>query len=92
MMFITQLADVFALSPAYSILTVAGAAGIGFIIGMVIKSGVIAKHKKRVLSVENEMLSSHSKILELEKQVTELKNEIAKLRDDKPGSSKLRVS
>lgn len=88
----TQLADVFALSPAYSILTVAGAAGIGFILGIAIKSGVIAKHKKRVLSVENEMLSSHSRILDLEKQVTELKNEIAKLQGDKPGSSKLKAS
>ena len=87
-----QLADVISLSPAYSILTVAGAAGIGFVIGLLVKSGVVAKHKKRVLSVENEMLSSHSRILELEKQITELKNELAKHQDKSAGSSKLRAS
>jgi len=89
----TQLANVFSLSPEYSILTVGAAAGVGFIIGLLLKSGVIAKHKKRVLSVENEMLSSHSRILELEKQLTELKNEISKYQDKgSSGSSKLRVS
>jgi len=87
----TQLADVISLSPAYSVLTVAGAAGIGFVIGLLVKSGVVAKHKKRVLSVENEMLSSHSRILELEKQVTELKNEIAKFQDKNTGSAKLKA-
>jgi len=89
----TQLANLFSLSPAYSILTVAVAGGVGFIVGFLIKSGVIAKHKKRVLSVENEMLSSHSRILELEKQVTDLKSETAKLLNkDESLPSKLRVS
>jgi cell division protein FtsL len=88
----TQLANLFSLSPAYSILTVAVAGCIGFVLGLLLKSGVIAKHKKRVLSVENEMLSSHSRILELEKQVTDLKNEIAKLWNKDGGSSRLRVS
>jgi len=88
----TQLADVISLSPAYSILTVAGAAGTGFVIGLLVKSGVVAKHKKRVLSVENEMLSSHSRILELEKQVTESKNEMAKLQDKNTSAAKLKAS
>ena len=88
----TQFANLFSLSPAYSILTVAIAGCIGFILGFMLKSGVIATHKKRVLSVENEMLSSHSRILELEKQVTELRNEEAKLLRDVDNSSKLRVS
>lgn len=92
MIVMPQLADVFSLSPAYSILTVAVAAGIGFIFGFLLKSGVIAKYKKRVLSVENEMLSSHSRILDLEKQVTELKSEIVKLRDKNSASSKLKAS
>lgn len=87
-----ELANIFSLSPAYSILTVAVAAGAGFIIGLILKSGVIAKHKRRVLDVENEMLSSHSRILELEKQITELKNEIAKYQDKNSGSSKLKAS
>jgi len=88
----TQLADIISLSPAYSILTVAAAAVIGFVIGLLVKSGVVAKHKKRVLSVENEMLSSHSRILELEKQVTELKNEMAKLHDKNTSAAKLKAS
>jgi len=88
----TQLADVISLSPAYSILTVAAAAVIGFVIGLLVKSGVVAKHKKRVLSVENEMLSSHSRILELEKQVTESKNEMAKLQDKNTSAAKLKAS
>ena len=88
----TQLADVISLSPAYSILTVAAAAGTGFVIGLLVKSGVVAKHKKRVLSVESEMLSSHSRILELEKQVTELKNEMAKLHDKNTSAAKLKAS
>jgi len=88
----TQLADIISLSPAYSILTVAAAAVIGFVIGLLVKSGVVAKHKKRVLSVENEMLSSHSRILELEKQVTESKNEMAKLQDKNTSAAKLKAS
>jgi len=87
----TQLANLFSLSPAYSIFTVALAGGAGFVIGLMLKSGVIAKHKKRVLNVENDMLASHSRILELEKQVTELKNENAKLRDRNSGSPKLKA-
>jgi len=87
-----QLANVFSLSPAYSILTVAIAGGIGFIIGFLLKSSVIAKHKRRVLNVENEMLSSHSRILELEKQVTELKSENAKIENKNSGPSKLKAS
>ena len=88
----TQLADIISLSPAYSILTVAAAACTGFVIGLLVKSGVVAKHKKRVLSVENEMLSSHSRILELEKQVTESKNEMAKLQDKNTSAAKLKAS
>lgn len=87
----TTLADI-SLSPAYSILTVLVAAGVGFVIGFIIKSGVIAKHKKRVLSVENEMLLSHSRILELEKQITDLKEEISKLQDKNSGAAKLKAS
>jgi len=87
----TQLANLFSLSPAYSIFTVALAGGVGFVIGLMLKSGVIAKHKKRVLNVENDMLANHSRILELEKQVTELKNENAKLRDRNSGSPKLKA-
>ena len=89
----TELANLFPLSPAFSIVTVAAVAAAGFLIGYLFKSGVIAKHKKRVLNLENEMLSNHSRILNLEKQITELKNENSKLRDkENNGSSKLKAS
>lgn|GEM_PF-2457322 len=87
-----ELANLFSLSPAFSIATVAVAGVAGFVAGYLVKSGVIAKHKKRVLSLENEMLSNHSRILELEKQITELKNETAKPDSKKESSSKLRAS
>jgi len=88
----SQLTNVFSLSPAYSILTVAIAGGIGFIIGLLLKSRVIEKHKKRVMNVENEMLLSHSRILELEKELTELKSENAKLQNKTSGPAKLKAS
>lgn len=87
-----ELANLFSLSPAFSIATVAAAGVVGFIVGYLFKSGVIAKHKKRILSLENEMLSNHSRILELEKQVTELKSEASKSDTKKESSSKLRAS
>ena len=68
-----ELANFFSPSATYTIFTV------GFAAGLLFKYGIIAKHKKRVLSLENEMLSNHSRILDLEKQVTDLKNEKIKL-------------
>ena len=41
----------------------------GFAIGFLIKAAAIAKHKKRVIGLEDEMLTNHSRILELEKHV-----------------------
>jgi hypothetical protein len=89
-----ELANFFSLSPVYSIATVGAAGVVGLVIGYLLKSSVVRKHKKRVLSLENEMLSNHSRILELEKQVTELKNENIKLteKDKGSGSSKLKAS
>ena len=87
-----ELANLFSLPPAFSIVTVGAAGIVGFIAGYLLKSGIIAKHKKRILSLENEMLSNHSRILELEKQITELKNETAKPETKKESSSKLRAS
>lgn len=57
--------------------TITGLAG--FALGFLIKSAAIAKHKKRVIGLEDEMLTNHSRILELEKQVAELKEANAKL-------------
>jgi hypothetical protein len=87
-----ELANLFSLSPAFSIATFAVAGIGGFVAGYLLKAGIIAKHKKRVLNLENEMLSNHSRILALEKQITELKNETAKTDSKKESSSKLRAS
>ncbi|QEC68100.1 hypothetical protein FRZ67_12600 [Panacibacter ginsenosidivorans] len=54
-------------------------AGIGgFAVGFLIKSAAIARNKKRVISLEDEMLANHSRILDLEKQLAELREEKAK--------------
>jgi hypothetical protein len=87
-----ELADLFSLSPVFSIATVAIAGIGGFIIGYFVKSGVIAKHKKRVLGLENEMLSNHSRILELEKKIADLKNDQSRRQDKEGGTTNLKIS
>ena len=74
-----ELLNIFSPSPVYSIFTVGIAGFAGLVLGYLIRTGVTQKHKKRVLQVENEMLSNHSRILELEKEITDLKNTGAKL-------------
>jgi hypothetical protein len=70
-----ELANIFYPSPLYTILYVVLAFIIGFIAGYLLRSGIIVQHKKRILNLEEEMLSNHSRILELEKQITDLKND-----------------
>lgn len=48
-----------------------GIAVASFGLGMLIKRGVIAKQRKRILSLEDEMLANHSRILSLEKKLAE---------------------
>lgn len=43
-----------------------------FALGFLFKRAVIAKQRKRILNLEDEMLSNHSKILELEKKISEI--------------------
>ncbi len=74
-----ELLNIFTPSPVYSIFSVGIAGIVGLVIGYLLRSGVTQKHKKRVLQVENEMLSNHSRILELEKEITDLKNANSKL-------------
>lgn len=63
-----------------NIFFVSGVTGVaGFVLGFFIRSAAIAKHKKRVISLEDEMLSNHSRILDLEKQIEEMRDENAKL-------------
>jgi len=54
-----------------SISLLAAAAIISFGLGLLIKNGVIAKQRKRILQLEDEMLANHAKILSLEKKITE---------------------
>ena len=89
----TDLANIFSPSASYTIFTVAFAGLVGFALGFLLKSGVINKHKKRVLELEDEMLANHSRILDNEKEIARLKAEIARV-STSPGSSKaeLKVS
>lgn len=47
----------------------------GFVFGFLFKSLVIRKQRKRILQLEDEMLSSHSRILALEKRIADYKAE-----------------
>jgi hypothetical protein len=63
-----------------NIFFVAGVVGMaGFMLGFIIKSASIARNKKRIVSLEDEMLLNHSRILDLEKLVSQLKEENAKI-------------
>ncbi|MBV9961835.1 MAG: hypothetical protein JO072_06265 [Parafilimonas sp.] len=59
----------------YSLISLAGTAIASFGAGLLFKMAVVAKQRKRILSLEDEMLSNHSRILELEKKVTETRPE-----------------
>jgi hypothetical protein len=48
---------------------------VSFILGLIIKSAVLYKQRKRILRLEDEMLSNHSTILELEKEIAEARKE-----------------
>ena len=48
-----------------------GLAFAGFGLGFLFKSGLIFKQRKRILRLEDEMLSNHSRILTLEKKIAE---------------------
>jgi hypothetical protein len=42
-----------------------------FALGFLSKRAVIVKQRKRILNLENEMLSNHARILELEKKLSD---------------------
>jgi hypothetical protein len=52
-----------------------GLAIIAFALGFIFKSGVLYKQRRRILSLEDEMLGNHSRILSLEKRIAENKIE-----------------
>jgi hypothetical protein len=83
-----ELANFFYPSPIYTIAYIAVAVIIGFIAGYLVRLGITAQHKKRVLNLEEEMLTSHSRILELEKHITDLKNDKLPVNGKQPFTAK----
>lgn len=51
--------------------TIVGIGIISFGLGLLIKSAIVFKQRKRILSLEEEMLSNHERILTLEKKLSE---------------------
>jgi hypothetical protein len=64
---------------AFSITSIAAFAVVGFVAGFLMRLAINAKQKKRMLKLENEMLSNHSQILTLEKKIGWLERENAEL-------------
>jgi hypothetical protein len=74
----TEMLNVFTPSTS-NIFFMTAVAGIGgFALGFLIKSAAISSHKKRIITLEDEMLNNHSRILDLEKQLAEHREEKAK--------------
>lgn len=48
----------------------------GALIGYIFKATLLKKYKKRVLQLENEMLSNHARILALEKKNAEMERHL----------------
>lgn len=59
------------INDSYSILTVIGVAIVSFGIGLVSKTAIVRKQRKRILQLEDEMLANHARILNLEKKITD---------------------
>ena len=66
---------IFLVSSLTSIGILGVAAMVSFGLGLLIKTGVIVKQRKRILLLEDEMLANHAKILSLEKNLAEQSKE-----------------
>lgn len=76
-----------------SVSILAGTAIASFGLGLMIKKGIIAKQRKRILKLEDEMLSNHAKILSLEKTLSEVQKENQQnIKDSKTDHGGLRAS
>lgn len=71
----TNFASLLILPQSFTIISVAGAGIAGIISGVFIKYRILAKQKKRILDLEDEMLKNHARILKLEKKNTLLKED-----------------
>ncbi len=82
------------LPQSFTILSVAGAGIAGLCMGALIKTGVVAKQKKRMLHLEDEMLKNHARILKLEKSNAALKEDLKKAKstnNDKAASNEMKL-
>lgn len=70
-----MIANLIFIDSSYSWETTIGLAIVCFALGFIFKSGVIYKQRKKILSLEDEMISNHAQILEMEKKLSEVKPE-----------------
>ncbi len=52
-----------------------GLAIVCFALGFIFKTGIIYKQRRRILNLEDEMISNHARILSLEKKLVDSKAE-----------------
>ena len=55
---------------------------IAFILGSLVKKGIVAKQRKRILELEDEMLANHANILTLEKKIADIQKDKADTQTD----------
>jgi hypothetical protein len=68
-------ANLIFIDSSYSWETTFGLAIVCLALGFIFKSGIIYKQRKRILNLEDEMISNHSRILSLEKKIADSKPE-----------------
>ena len=69
------LADFLFFDAPYSEITLIAGMLSGIAAGFLIRSAIVFKQRKRILRLEDEMLSNHARILSLEKRVSDGKKE-----------------
>lgn len=57
----------------FSFFAVIGVAIVSFAMGLIFKTTLVKKQRKRILNLEDEMLANHSRILALEKKIAEVR-------------------
>lgn len=70
-----MIANLIFIDSYYSWEVTFGLAVVCFAVGFIFKSAVIYKQRKRILNLEDEMISNHANILSLEKKLADAKPE-----------------